>query len=240
MSRDADNWAKPVGRLGPVTVLEGGAINYNVAGRRLSSAVGGFGRLFQKTFSIRLEGASVTPQEVIKVWKTRFAEFWPKGQRMFLPATGIAPGEVGVINTSLPGAPTMATGVMVVYADDESFCFMSPEGHPFAGPLTFSAHTDEDGVTVAQVHELTRASDPLWDLMMMVPVLGERMQNDIWRSTLRTLARHFGVDGSVRSNIVCVDSRRQWSNWKNIFYNAGIRSGLYALTAPFRLLTRRR
>ena len=25
-----------------------------------------------------------------------------------------------------------ATGVLVIYADDESFSFMSPEGHPFA------------------------------------------------------------------------------------------------------------
>ena len=92
----------------------------------------------------------MTPQEVIRVWKTEFATFWPKGQKMFLPATGIAPGEVGLINATLPGAPTMATGILVIYADDESFSFMSPEGHPIAGPLTFSAYTDDSGVTVAQ------------------------------------------------------------------------------------------
>lgn len=239
MSRDADHWAKPVTRLGEVEA-PAGALNVNVAGRRLSAAAGGFGRLFQKTFAVRLAGASVTPQEVIHVWKTHFGEFWPKGQRMFLPATGIAPGEIGLINASpLPGAPTMATGVMVIYADDESFSFMSPEGHPFAGPLTFSAFS-EDGVTVAQVHELTRASDPFWELAMMMPVLGERMQNDIWRQTLRGLAAHFGVSATVESRIVLVDKRRQWRNAKNIFYNAGIRSGVYALGAPVRLLTRRR
>jgi len=149
---------------------------------------------------------------------------------MFLPATGIAPGEVGIINASLPGAPTMATGVLVIYADDESFSFMSPEGHPFAGPLTFSAHV-EDGVTVVQAHELTRASDPLWELMMMMPVLGERMQNDMWRQTLRNLAQRFGVDTVAESKIVCVDSRRQWRNAKNAWQNAGVRSGL---SAPLR------
>jgi len=238
MSRDADHWAKPVSRLGAVEA-RAGAINTNIAGRRLNSAAGGFGRLFQKTFSIRLEGAAVTPQEVIRIWKTRFGEFWPKGQRMFLPATGIAPGEIGVINASLPGAPTMATGVMVIYADDESFSFMSPEGHPFAGPLTFSAYTDEDGVTVTQVHELTRASDPFWELTMMMPILGERMQNDLWRQTLKSLAAHFGVTATVQSKIVCVDQRRQWRNAKNILYNAGIRSGIYALGAPLRFFARR-
>ncbi|HUQ16302.1 MAG TPA: hypothetical protein VM070_00790 [Candidatus Saccharimonadales bacterium] len=231
MTRNDANWAKP-GKLDPSNVA--GAINANVRGRKLNAANGGFGRLFQKTFSVRLEGAAVTPQEVIQTWKTRFGEFWPKGQKMFLPATGIAPGEVGLINSSMPGTPTMATGVLVIYADDESFSFMSPEGHPFAGPLTFSAFTDEHGTTVAQAHELTRASDPFWELAMMTP-FGERMQNDIWRSTLRNLAQHFGVDAVVESKIVCVDRGRQWKNAKNIWQNAAIRSGL---TAPLRLVKR--
>src|SRR5919197_4371289 len=130
MSRDDANWAKPVSRLDPVVVA--GAINENVRGRRLNPANGGFGRLFQKTFSVRISPA-VTPQEIVATWKGHFGEFWPKGQRMFLPAGGIAPGEVGVINASIPGTPTMATGILVIYADDVSFSFMSPEGHPFAG-----------------------------------------------------------------------------------------------------------
>ena len=232
MARDDSNWAKP-GKLDPSHVA--GAINANVRGRKLNAANGGFGRLFQKTFSVRV-GSAVTPQEVINIWKTRFGEFWPKGQKMFLPATGIAPGEIGLINASIPGTPTMATGVLVIYADDESFSFLTPEGHPFSGPLTFSAHTDEYGFTVAQVQELTRASDPFWDLAMMAPVLGERMQNDIWRATLRNLATHFGVVGpTVDAKIVCVDKRRQWKNAKNIWQNAAIRSGL---SAPLRLVRR--
>ena len=232
MTRDDGNWAKPVKTL-EASDREG-AINANVRGRRLNAANGGFGRLFQKTFSVQV-GSTVTPQEVIQVWKTRFGEFWPKGQKMFLPATGIAPGEVGLINASIPGGPTMATGILVIYADDVSFSFMSPEGHPFAGPLTFSARTDEYGFTVAEAQELTRASDPFFDLMMLVPVFGER-QNDIWRSTLANLARHFGAaDATVHAKIVVVDSRRQWRNAKNIWQNAAIRSGL---SAPLRLVKR--
>lgn len=232
MGRDSGNWAKPVRTLEATDVA--GAVNANVRGRRLNAANGGFGKLYQKTFWVRLEGAAITPQEAIRTWKLRFGEFWPKGQRMFLSATGVAPGEVGLINANLPGAPTMATGILVIYADDESFSFMSPEGHPFAGPLTFSALSD-GGVTVVQVQELTRASDPMWELMMMVPVLGERMQNDMWRQTLHNLAQHFGSNAPVESKIVCVDSRRQWRNAKNIWQNAGIRSGL---SAPLRLARR--
>jgi hypothetical protein len=209
-------------------------MDLNVTGRRLAGAGTGFGRLWQKSFWVRLEGAHVEPSEVIRVWKERFGDFWPKGQRMFLPATGIAPGEVGLINAKpMPGVPSMATGVLVIYADDVSFSFMSPEGHPFAGPLTFSAD-DDDGVTVVKVDELTRASDPFWELTMMTPFLGNRMQNDIWRNTLRNVARHFGVEAPIEQRIVCVDRRRQWSQAKNIFYNAGIRSALYTIARPFR------
>lgn len=230
---DLGYWAKPVRTLATKDV-PAGAIDLNVTGRRVSGATTGFGRLWQKSFWVRLEGASVSPQAVIGVWKERFGEFWPKGQRMFLPAGGIAPGEVGLINAAtMPGAPAMATGVLVIYADDESFSFMSPEGHPFAGPLTFSAVADA-GVTVVRVDELTRASDPFWELAMMMPIVGPRMQNDIWRDTLRNVARHFGVEGQVESRIVCVDPHRQWSQAKNIWHNAAIRSTLYSVARPFR------
>jgi hypothetical protein len=33
---------------------------------------------------------------------------------------------------------------------------------------------------------------------------------------------------------VCVDKHRQWNRAGNIWHNAGIRSGLHALGAPFR------
>jgi len=235
---DTDYWAKPV-RILATKDVPAGAMDLNVTGRRVHGAAGGFGKLWQKTFRVRLEGAMATPQEVIRVWKDRFGDFWPKGQQMFMAATGIAPGEVGLINaTTMPGAPRMATGVLVIYADDESFSFMAPEGHPFAGPLTFSAF-EEEGTTIVQVQELTRASDPLWELGLMLPVLGERMQNDVWRTTLRNLAKHWNVDAPVDVKLVVVDSHRQWSNAKNIWQNAAIRSTLYAFGAPVRKLRRR-
>ncbi len=47
---------------------------------------------------------------------------------------------------------------MVLYADDRSFTYMTPEGHPFAGWITFSAH-DQDDHSVAQVSALTAAKE---------------------------------------------------------------------------------
>lgn len=230
---DAANWAKPVGRLEP-SALDA----ENVRGRRLNAAAGGFGWLYQKTFRVRLAGAPVAPREVIALWKERFGDFWAKGRRMFLPPTGIAPGEIGIIadSATVPMGPAVRTGVLVIYADDESFSFMSPEGHPFAGPLTFSAYADEDGTTVVQVQEFTRASDPVYEIFMHLPFIGDRMQNEIWRSTLRNLARHFGVEPRLEERIVVVDRRWQWRYAGNVWQNAGIRS---TLTAPIRLLRRR-
>jgi hypothetical protein len=230
---DAAYWAKPVERLDPKA-----SDAENVRGRRLNAAAGGFGWLYQKTFRVRLVGASATPREVVATWKVRFGDFWAKGRRMFLPASGIAPGEIGIISdaATMPLGPAVHTGVLVIYADDDSFSFMSPEGHPFAGPLTFSAYAGDDGVTVAQVQEFTRASDPLYEIFMHLPVIGDRMQNEIWRSTLHNLARHFGAESKVEEQIVVVDRRWQWRYAGNVWQNAGIRS---TLSAPIRLLRRR-
>ena len=53
----------------------------------------------------------------------------------------------------------LSTGVMVLYADEESFTLMTPQGHMFAGWITFSA-AEEDGATVAQAQVLMRAQRP--------------------------------------------------------------------------------
>lgn len=76
--------------------------------------------------------------------------------------------------------------------------------------------------------------------MLRLPVIGDRMQNGIWRNTLAKLARHFGVTSpEVRSRSLVVDDRRQWSNWTNVWNNAGIRSAVWSLGAPLRLFKRK-
>ena len=104
-----------------------GAINLNVEGRDVTGPLQGFGRLWQKTFRVRLEGASLTPTEVVALWKREFPSFQPADNRFYPSLSGIAPGEVVLINARTPGG-TISTGVMVLYADDESFSLMTPEG----------------------------------------------------------------------------------------------------------------
>ena len=231
-------WAKPVDKL-KVSGVPAGATNLNVEGRQLTGPLQGFGQLWQKTYKVRLSGARVTPAEVVKTWKENFPKLWPRGNRFYGPMTGIAPGEVAVLNLAGPGgvtgpggAPLISTGILVIYADDVSFSFMTPEGHPVAGMNTFSAY-EEDGCTVAQVQCLVRANDPIYEINMRLGIL-HQMEDNFWKHTVEALAAHFGVQGQAQQITTCVDSRVQWAEAKNIWHNAAIRSGLYLMAAPLR------
>jgi hypothetical protein len=62
----------------------------------------GFGKLWQKTYRVRLEGADATPAEVIGAWKADFGSFWPDSNRFHAPLAGITPGEVALISGKGP------------------------------------------------------------------------------------------------------------------------------------------
>jgi hypothetical protein len=221
----ADAWATPRDRLevGEGAVGDAAAVH----GRRLSGPIQGFGRLWQKTYTVPLEGVAVAPAEVITAWRQRFGEFWPDDVTFHAPLAGLEPGEVALFD-GRAGAVTLSSGVLVLYADDESFSFLTPEGHWFSGMITFSASRDDD-LTAARVQVLIRANDPLMELMM--PLRIHRQEDRFWRATLTALARHHGVeDPQVQADVVCVDRRRQWRRFGNIRDDAAFRS----LLRPFR------
>ena len=233
MSREEGQWAEPVDRL-RVEGLSTDALNLNVEGRRLSGAVQGFGPLWQKTYWTRLTGADVSPSDVIDVWKRDYPKFWPDNAYLHRAVARLEPGDVAVINANQSGLQ-LSTGVMVMYVDDESFAFALPEGHMFAGWITFSAITDGE-TTVAQVQPFFRTSDPLYDLMFTLWL--NRKEDQVWHYTLRSLADSFGVDAIVQQSATCIDEKRQWRQAGNIRYNAGIRSAIHQVTRPITRLRR--
>jgi hypothetical protein len=235
---DATYWAKPVVQLDVTDdAVPTDGINLNVEGWQVIGPIQGFGRMWKKRHFVRLEGVGVGPTEVIKTWKAHFGEFWPKGNRFFGPLTGIAPGEVAVLNLNLmvPGGTKLSTGVLVMYADEESFTLMTPQGHIFAGWITFSAH-EEDGVTVAQAEILMRASDPFYEVGMIL--FGHRLENRFWEQTLVNVAAYFGVQTKAATTVECVDTRYQWRRVTNVWRNAAIRTALYIVTTPVRRIGR--
>jgi hypothetical protein len=227
--RDATYWAQQVATL-KVSDIPTGAINLNVDGRRIVGPLQGFGQLWQKTYRVRLSGTTLTPAEVVQIWKEKFPEFHPPQNRFFPAIAGVAPGEVVLINASMTGMP-VSTGVMVLYADAESFTLMTPEGHPESGWVTFSAY-EEDGCTVVQVQSMARANDPIYEAGFRL--FASKVQENIWSHVLISLAAHFGVDGNVQMHKTCVDPKLQWSQARNIWHNAAIRSMLYTMATPAR------
>lgn len=234
---DTDAWARPVDRL--TTTATGASID-TVTGKRVAGPVQGFGQMWQKTFSVRLDGADISPESLIAHWKQNFGSFWPKGARFYEPLSGIKPGEVALLEVPpVPGSPVrMSTGVMIIYADAEAFTFMTPQGHPLAAWDTFSAFRDGD-VTVAQAQALERTADPLTELAYF---FGANRYNDrFWEETLVNLARSVGVaEPTVSTENVCVDRRRQWRYVGNVRYSPAVSMAIGVVTAPARWLRRRR
>jgi hypothetical protein len=242
--RSANNWARPTGRLSVNQVPEG-ATNVNVEGREVVSPMQGFGPLWRKTYRVRLEGVTLSPEDVVRGWKEHFPEFQPKANRFYPPLTGVKPGEVMFISATLPiwpGSPgivPISAGVLVMYADETMFTVMTPAGFPESGWNSFSAYV-EDGVTMAQVQSLARTSDPIFEFGFRF-MGGASQQESIWRHVLTALARHFGVQNpQVEVKKDNVDPSLQWRNLGQIFKNSIIITMLYYLATPLRWLRGRR
>jgi hypothetical protein len=225
--RDEGNWAKPVERLEASSVPRGAADT--VGGKQALSPIQGFGKMWQKTYSV--SGIEATPQEVIAIWKAEFPSFWPKAGRFYAPLTGIEPGEVALLDAPIGGGFKLSTGVFVLYADEESFTFMTPQGHVFAGWITFSAFSDGEGTT-AQTQVLMRAHDPITEIGLTL--IGHRKEDAFWVSTMGSLGARFGVVQVPQRKTVCVDARRQWSRAGNVRYNFGLRAPIRTATSPLR------
>ena len=232
--RDRGRWAAKVDRL---TVTRGGSRGVNVAGRRLTGPVQGFGKMWQKTYRIEV-GTEVSPKEAIATWKEHFAEFWPAGSRFEGPLKGIRPGEVALLDVGIGAGMRLSTGVFVLYADEESFTLMTPQGHMFAGWITFSAERPRD-VTTVQAQVLMRANDPIYEIAMAMG--GHRKEDQFWVETMTALARYLGAPpATVHIRTVCLDPRRQWGNVTDIWQNSMMRSLLRTVTAPVARFARRR
>ncbi|HNY65473.1 MAG TPA: STAS domain-containing protein [Deltaproteobacteria bacterium] len=208
-------WAVPTQGL-KVSPVPEGAINLNIDGRRPAGPIQGFGHLWEKTYRVALPGIGKTPAEVVRAMKENFPALQPERNRFFPSPAGIAPGEIVIINARTP-AGLIVTGVWVLQADDLSFTFMAPEGHPESGWVSFTAFEDQ-GVVTAQIQGFARSSDPVYEAAFVL--MGAREQETIWRHVLTSLARHFGVEGRVTVRKTCVACDYQWDRALNILKNA--------------------
>jgi hypothetical protein len=219
----------------------------NVVGRRLTGPVQGFGKMWRKTYRMNI-GPGIAPQRAIATWKEHFAEFWPQGSKFEPSLTGISPGEVALLDVGIGGGARLSTGVFVLYEDEVSFTLMTPQGHMFAGWITFSAEraTGSDGhrarearPTVVQTQVLMRANDPLYEVAMALG--GHRKEDQFWIQTMTALAKYLSAPPvQVHTRMVCIDPRRQWGNAGAVWHNSMVRTALQAAAAPISAISRRR
>jgi anti-anti-sigma factor len=227
--QDISGWAPAISRL-QVSEKPAGATNKNVDGRRVIGPLQGFGPMWQKTYLLPIEKQGLNPHDMIAIMKQHFPEFQPSYNTFYPSSKGIAPGEIVAIDSLTPGG-IVSTGVLVSYADDTSFTLMTPQGHPEAGWVTFSARKQGDTVEM-QIQGLARAADPFYELAFRIA--GSKLQETIWKHVLSSFASYIGVKPEVSVTKTCITPDIQWRKTGNIWYNAQIRSLPYNVSRLFR------
>jgi anti-anti-sigma factor len=217
-------WARSLDRL-TLAAMPPSAMNINVEGRRLAGPVQGFGRLWEKRYRLHLAQTDLAPREIIAIWRAEFPDFWPEGNFLFPSANApIAPGTTALLNLSMPGGLVLATGLMIIHADDTSFSFITAEGHILSGWITFSSAKLGDS-TYIEVHPLFRSADPLMEMGFR---LGAALQEDrFWHESLTRFALRLGTHGDVAQRDVLHDDRVQWKRMANLRFSAAWRSAVY-------------
>src|SRR5260221_10700175 len=137
-----------------------------------------------------------------------------------------------LIPGTLPVGLPLSTGVLVLYADDESFTLMTPQGHTFAGWITFSSY-EEDGYAVAQAQVLLRAYDPIYEIGFRFFGAG-KTKDTFWTPTLPSLAAHFIVDSPPEAQRTFVGPKIHWAGAKKVWPNSAIRTALDKMTFTVR------
>jgi len=226
--QDDNGWAPDIARLRVMEEPEG-AMNKNVDRRRVVGPLQGFGPMWQKTYLLTIDKPGLQPHDVITTMKQHFPEFQPSQNRFYPSSKGITAGEIVLIDSSTPGG-VVSTGVLVLYADDLSFTLMTPQGHPEAGWVTFSARKRENVIEM-QIQGLARAADPLYELAFRIA--GSKFQETIWKHVLSSLASYLGVEAKVQMAKTCVGADLQWAKTSNLWYNAQIRSLPYNIPRLF-------
>ncbi len=208
----------------------------NVHGRQPTQPHEGFGWLWRKTYQVRLNGRSASPEEVVANWKEHLPEFMPSSSQFYPTLHGIHAGQVVYIEAKMPPAVPVSTGVLVLESDDRHFTLITPQGHPESGYNSFSAFVDR-GAVVAQIQSLARAADPLYEFGYRF-LGGMKHQENIWRYVLTSLAQHYGLKRpKIEMHRELLDRHVQWSKAGNLWHNALIRTTLHTPMRVFQKLT---
>jgi anti-anti-sigma factor len=212
-------WAPFIERI-QVTEKPEGALIRNMHNRRLQGQIKGFGKMWQKTFWLMIDKPELTPADVINKLKQNFVAFQVPENFFYPTSKGLTPGALVFIDSATPGG-IVSTGIYVLYMDDTSFTYITPQGHPEAGWITFSAK-EEEGKIRLQIQGLVRASDSFFEIAYAIA--GQSFQEKIWLNVLTQMAKHLGIEDNGQMVKYKPSNSCQWSKFGNIWYNAQLRS----------------
>jgi len=182
----------------------------------------GFGGLRMRTYKAQLSGVTLAPPQIFSKWMENFPVTWPEGNHFIPCAPALEPGVTAAILLSMPAGMRIVTGARVVYRDENSLTLMTLLGHMFAGLITFSVF-QEGSTPVLQTQALVSPGDPLYELAFLLGV-GQRGEDTFWHAALTNAARLFGVQATVLQENRTTSNQLKWRNFRNIWYNAAIRS----------------
>lgn len=221
-------WLQDFHRISKVERIKG-AYTKNLKNRTLLSPLQGFGPIWEKTYTLKCHKEGITPQESIEILKKNLPRFQPDNNDFYPSSKGIEAGEVLIINALTPGG-LVSTGVVILYSDEKRFTFITPQGHPEAGWVSFMAHKKKDHLEI-QIKGLASASDPFYELAFRLA--GSQLQESIWKTVLSSMASYLKIEPSITIEKTCLKSSLQWSSTPNLWYNAQLRS--LPFTIPFLL-----
>jgi anti-anti-sigma factor len=218
-------WAPYIERIG-VTERPEGAMIKNMDNRRLQPQISGFGRMWQKTFWLMIDKPELTPKDVITKLMQNFVVFQIPENFFYPTSKGLSPGALVFIDSKTPGG-IVSTGIYVLYVDDTSFTYITPQGHPEAGWITFRAK-EQEGKIRLQIQGLVRASDPFYEIAYAIA--GQAFQEKIWLNVLTQMAKHLSIEDNGKMVKYKPADYWQWGRVGNIWYNAQLRTLPYNIT----------
>ncbi|MDD4923668.1 MAG: STAS domain-containing protein [Dehalococcoidales bacterium] len=212
-------WAPYIEKI-KVTERPEGALVKNMDNRRPQGQIKGFGKMWQKTFWLMIDKPEFTPKDIIVKLMQNFVVFQIPENFFYPTSKGLTPGALVFIDSKTPGG-IVSTGIYVLYVDDTSFTYITPQGHPEAGWITFSAK-EEEGKIRLQIQGLVRASDPFYEIAYALA--GQAFQEKIWLNVLTQMAKHLGIEDNGQMVKYKPANSCQWGKIGNIWYNAQIRT----------------
>ena len=168
--------------------------------RGVQTAADGAGPLYHRRYCVRIEGAELSPAELMDALRADLDAFAPSEFASFQRVGGdgpLAAGDEYVVR--MPGP--WDGPVRVVEAGEDSFRLATLDGHLEAGQIAFRARDDLEFT----IESWARSADRLSDLLYTRLRMAKEVQLHMWVSFLERVVEH---SGGRRSGCMTIETRR--------------------------------